>query len=537
MPDSPADKLNAARTLVRSGFLAPLRPDKYVRMGLALRSQGMTTTSGLLMASRRAPHAIGLIDERGCLTWSQMDARADALAAALADRPGGPPKTVALLCRNHRGFVEGLVASGKLGSELLLLNTGFSGPQLSGVLEREGADLLILDEEFLPLTEHLTTSPELIIGWQDTPGTHPTVDTLVAANLGRSVPAPSTPGRVLLLTSGTTGTPKGARRKSGGSINDLTSLLDVVPWRAGGVTVCAAPMFHAWGFGVLIISSTMTSTVVMRRHFDAEATLKMVAQHRATALAVVPVMLDRITALPQTVLDRYDLSSLGLVTASGSAMNPTAVQKFMDQYGDVVFNNYNATEAGMITIATPADLRAAPTTAGRPVPGCELLILGEADEPVAPGIVGRIFVRSTTQFEGYSDGGTRDFHEGFMATGDIGRLDAEGRLFVEGRDDEMIVSGGENVYPREVEISLTSHPAVEEVAVIGVADEAYGQRLAAFVTLAPGSRTTEEELKAHVREHLARYKVPRSVTVLAELPRTTTGKVLKRELTEPSTPN
>jgi fatty-acyl-CoA synthase len=497
---------------------------------MAVKSQGLSTTSGLVLASRRAPNATGLIDERGALTWAEVDARADALAMAFVTRPEGPPATIALLCRNHRGFVEGLVAAGKVGADLLLLNTGFSGPQLAGVLEREGADVLIMDEEFLPLTEHLTAMPEIVVAWQDHEVVHPTVDGLIAEHLGEAPPPPTKPGRVLLLTSGTTGTPKGARRKSGGSITDLTSLLERVPWRAGGVTVCVAPMFHAWGFGILIISSTMTSTVVMRRFFDAEATLQMVSQHRANALAVVPVMLDRIASLPQPVLDRYDLSSLELVTASGSAMNPSALLRFMDQYGDVVYNQYNATEAGMITIAAPADLRAAPTTAGRPVPGCEVLVLGPDELPVPTGEVGRIFVRNDTQFEGYSDGGTKDFHQGFMATGDVGRLDAEGRLFVEGRDDEMIVSGGENVYPREVEISLAAHPAVRDAAVVGVLDEEYGQRLAAFVTLAPGATATEDELKAHVREDLARYKVPRSVTVLEELPRTTTGKVLKREL-------
>jgi acyl-CoA synthetase (AMP-forming)/AMP-acid ligase II len=527
---SRADSLSVARTLVRSGFLAPLRPDKYVRIGRALKAQGLSATSGLVMASRRDPSAVGLVDERGALTWAQIDARADALAVALSRLSKGRPTTVALLCRNHRGFVDGLVAAGKMGADLLLLNTGFSGPQLSGVLEREGADVLIVDEEFLPLTRHLQSAPELIVAWQDVQGTHPTLDGLIAAYLGE-VPKPaSRTGRVLLLTSGTTGTPKGARRGNGGSVSDLATVLERVPWRAGGVTVCAAPMFHAWGFGIFILSSTMTSTVVMRRFFDPETTLQMVAQHRANALAVVPVMLERISALPTSVLDRYDLSSLELVTASGSAMNPSAVLRFMDQFGDVVYNNYNATEAGMITIASPADLRAAPTTAGRPVRDCEVRVLDTAGSPVPVGEVGRLFVRNTTQFEGYSDGATKDFLEGFMATGDVGRLDASGRLFVEGRDDEMIVSGGENVYPREVELSLAEHPAVAEVAVVGVPDEEFGQRLEAFVTLAEGASATEAELKAHVRDQLARYKVPRRLTVLKELPRTTTGKILKREL-------
>jgi fatty-acyl-CoA synthase len=211
-------------------------------------------------------------------------------------------------------------------------------------------------------------------------------------------------------------------------------------------------------------------------------------------------------------------------------MRPDVVTAFMDEFGDVIVNNYNATEAGLIASATPEDLRAAPDTAGKPAPGTEIRILDQDLKQVPTGEVGQIYVRSGTLFEGYTSGATKDFHDGFMASGDVGYLDEQGRLFVVGRDDEMIVSGGENVYPIEVEKTLAAHPEVTEAAVLGVDDEQYGQRLAAFVVLAAAASATPDSLKQHVRENLANYKVPREILVLDELPRSSTGKILRNEL-------
>ena len=289
-------------------------------------------------------------------------------------------------------------------------------------------------------------------------------------------------------------------------------------------------MFHAWGFSQLVFAASMACTVVTRRKFDPEATLELIDRHRATGLCVVPVMFDRIMELPDEVRDKYSGRSLRFAAASGSRMRPEVVIEFMDRFGDVIYNNYNATEAGMIATATPHDLRAAPDTAGRPAGGTEIRILDQDFNEVPRGEVGGIYVRNSTQFDGYTSGKTKDFHDGFMSSGDVGYLDADGRLFVVGRDDEMIVSGGENVYPIEVEKTLAAHPEVAEAAVLGVDDEQYGQRLVAFVVLEPGASATPDSLKQHVRENLANYKVPREITVLDELPRGSTGKILRNEL-------
>jgi fatty-acyl-CoA synthase len=337
---------------------------------------------------------------------------------------------------------------------------------------------------------------------------------------------------VILLTSGTTGSPKGASH-SGGGLETLKAILDRTPWRTGEATVIVAPMFHAWGFSQLAFAASMACTIVTRRKFDPEATLALVDRHAATGLCVVPVMFDRIIDLPDDVRARYSGRSLRFAAASGSRMRPDVVIRFMDQFGDVVYNNYNATEAGMIATATPADLRAAPDTAGRPAEGTDIRILDADFHELPTGEVGTIYVRNSTQFDGYTGGAAekgKAFHDGYMHSGDIGYLDDAGRLFVVGRDDEMIVSGGENVYPIEVEKTLAAHPQVAEAAVLGVDDEQYGQRLAAFVVLEAGATATVETLKAHVRENLANYKVPRQIAVLDELPRGSTGKILRREL-------
>jgi acyl-CoA synthetase (AMP-forming)/AMP-acid ligase II len=530
-------------TLARAGLIAPLRPDKYVRMGQVFRRYGVTPTTGLSLAAVRRPDGVGLVDELGSLTWGELGKRSDALAAGIAAMrtPGGRQvRTVAILCRNHRGFVDALGAAAKLGTDALLLNTGFSGPQLADVVARENAELVIYDEEFAGLVEHARTEiGDLLelVAWQDRTRTADSLESVIDAHRDAKPGKPQRSGKVILLTSGTTGTPKGAARGADGGTDAMAAMLDRIPWRSEEVTVVAAPMFHAWGFGQLVISATLTCTVVTRRRFDPEATLELVRSSGATGLAVVPVMLERIMELPAEVLDRYPLQGrLRFVTASGSRMRGDAVLAFMDRFGDTIYNSYNATEAGLISTAVPADLRVAPDTAGRPVVGTDLRILDDADRAVAPGEVGRIAVRSGFQFSGYTSGDTKTFLGDYMVSGDVGRVDDAGRLFVVGRDDEMIVSGGENVYPLEVEETLTTHPAVREAAVIGVDDEKFGQRLAAYVAREPGSEVTADDLRAHVKSQLAGYKVPRDVTFLDELPRNASGKVMKRELPASGSP-
>ncbi len=520
-------------TLRRAGMIAPMRPDRYVRIAAAMRREGIGFTSGFAGAAQRCPNRPGLIDELGTLTWRQLDQRGDAFAAALQAQPGGPPKVVGIMCRNHRGFIDTLLAANRVGADILLLNTSFAGPALAEVVSREGVDAIVYDEEFTATVDRaLADAPNAsrIVAWAD--GRHElTVEKLINAHAGQRPVRTGGKGKLILLTSGTTGTPKGAKHSGGsGGIKTLKGMLDRTPWRAEEPIVIVAPMFHAWGFSQLVLASSLACPVITRRKFDPEATLAMIDRHQATGLAVVPVMFDRIMELPDEVRNRYSGKSLRFAAASGSRMRPDVVIAFMNQFGDVIYNNYNATEAGMIATATPADLRAAPDTAGKPAEGTQIRILDSNLKEVPTGEVGTIYVHNESQFDGYTTGTTKDFHAGYMSSGDVGYLDAHGRLFVVGRDDEMIVSGGENIYPIEVEKTLATHPEVAEASVIGVDDEQYGQRLSAFVVLEPGASATVETLKQHVRDNLANYKVPREITVLDELPRGSTGKILRNEL-------
>lgn len=516
----------------RSGLITTLRPDKYLRIAAAMARENMSVTSGFASAAQRCPDRAGLVDELGTLTWRDIDQQADALAAALQALPSGTPEVLGIMARNHRGFVLALIAANRIGADVLLLNTSFAGPALAEVVTREHVDAVVYDEEFTSTLEQaLIAHPHTarIVAWTDTHAHEVTVAKLVDQYHGTQPQRSSVKSRVILLTSGTTGTPKGARH-SGGGPEVLKSILDRTPWHAEEPVVIVAPMFHAWGFSQLAFAASMACTIVTRRKFDPEATLELIDRHRATGLCVVPVMFDRIMELGDNVLRRYDGRSLRFAAASGSRMRPDVVIGFMDRFGDVIYNNYNATEAGMIATATPADLRAAPDTAGKPAEGTDIRILDPEFRELPTGEVGTIYVRNSTQFDGYTSGNTKDFHDGFMSSGDVGYFDAAGRLFVVGRDDDMIVSGGENVYPIEVEKVLAGHPDVAEAAVLGVDDEQFGQRLVAFVVCA--GAVTVDDLKTYVRDNLANYKVPREITVLDELPRNSTGKIVRRELQE-----
>jgi acyl-CoA synthetase (AMP-forming)/AMP-acid ligase II len=437
------------------------------------------------------------------------------------------------MCRNHRGFLEATFAVSKLGANSLFLNTAFAGPQLAEVVEREKPRAIIYDEEFSDLLAEAGKRRKRVVAWHDSERCDdPTIDELIAEGDPTDVVPPDREGRAVILTSGTTGSTKGAARSNPQSLDPAVSLLSKIPLKARQTTNIAAPLFHSWGFAHFTIGLILGSTYVLRRKFDPETCLADIARYRCDSLVVVPVMMQRILELPAEVRARYDTSSLEVVAASGSALPGDLATEWMDAFGDTLYNLYGSTEVAWASIATPEDMRAAPGTAGRPPRGTVVRLYDENGVEVPPGATGRIFVGNEMLFEGYTGGGTKDVIGSLMATGDVGRFDSGGRLFVEGRDDEMIVSGGENVFPKEVEDLLARHEAVAEAAAVGVEDRDFGQRLRAFVVAERGREVSEDQLKDYVKRNLARYKVPREIVFLDELPRNATGKVLKRELKE-----
>ena len=527
-------KLFTARTLIGAGVLAPTRPDRVLKVGLTLHRWGPTLAAGATANALRHPGDVAVIDELGTLTWKDVHLRSNALAHALSDAGLVEGDGVAILCRNHRGFIDATLACAKLGAQALYLNTAFAGPQITEVVEREKPAALIYDQEFEQLTHDAGRRRKRFVAWHDgeEKPSDPLVEDLVAAGDDSDVLPPEKPGRVIILTSGTTGAPKGAQRGQPQTLDPIAALLSKIPLKAREHTHIAAPMFHSWGMAHFALGISLGSTLVLRRKFDPEGMLSAVAQHECTALAVVPVMLQRTLELDPDTIDRYDTSSLRVIAASGSSLPGELAVKVMDRFGDVLYNLYGSTEVAWATIATPQDLRAAPGTAGRPPRGTVVKLVDEEGREVPPGETGRIFVGNELMFEGYTGGGNKQVVGGLMSSGDVGHFDAGGRLFVDGRDDEMIVSGGENVFPREVEDLLARHDAVDDVAIVGVEDDQFGQRLRAFVVRAGGLDVSEDDLKAYVKKNLARYKVPRDIVFLDELPRNATGKVLKRELVQ-----
>ncbi|MEB3030822.1 acyl-CoA synthetase [[Mycobacterium] nativiensis] len=515
-----SDRIRAVRVLARRGMIEPMRPDRAVHAFLAIRRYG--AFGGLIAhAAARYGDAPAVTDERGTLSFVELEAASNAVARGLQANGIGVGSVIAVLYRNHRGVLLALSAANRVGARVVLMNTGFAGPQLADVCAREHVTAVLADDEF---DELLTPLPSSIARLD--------LDELADGRSTAPVPAPGQPGGMVLLTSGTTGTPKGAPRNK---IDPLQSaqLLDRIPWSARGAYCVPAPLFHATGLATCALGLALGNRMVLTRRFDPEATLAAIDGHRAGVLIVVPTMLQRMLDLGPEVLARYDTSSLEVVFAAGSALSPDLCRRTASAFGEVLYNLYGSTEVAAAAIATPAELRQAPGTVGRPPLGCRLACYDEQRRRITePGKVGTLFVASGLSFTGYTDGNHKEIVDGMLSSGDVGHFDADGLWFVDGRDDDMIVSGGENVFPQEVENLLSDHPDVIEAAVVGVDDDEFGKRLRAFVVAVPNRQPGVDGIKAYVKANLARHKVPRDVVFIDELPKNATGKLLRNQLAD-----
>jgi fatty-acyl-CoA synthase len=528
------DEAAFAAACFRAGIFGIDPPSRLAKMAMVFQRYGLLSAS-LGVSALRHPDQVAIRDERGDLTYRELDEQTNALANAWRAEGLRAGDGVAILVRNHRGFPQAVFAAAKAGCKIILLNTSFAGPQIREVAQREGTDMLVVDDEYVEMLEGIEPRRGRWRAWVEDEAQLRAPDTLQALiDRGARTPPPragKTP-RIVILTSGTTGTPKGAPRDEPKSLGIIGGVLSKVPFRARETTVLAAPMFHALGFAGMALALSLGSTIVVHRRFDPAQTLDALADHHAQTLTLVPVMLQRIMELGEEEVRARDTSALRIIFASGSAVSADLVKRTLHAFGPVLYNMYGSTEVAEATIATPEDLAADPNTVGGPVRGTVVKILDEHGHELPTGITGRIFVANAAQFEGYTGGEDKERIGGLMSSGDVGHFDANGRLFIDGRDDEMIVSGGENVFPAEVEDLLCGHEAVAEAAAIGVDDDQFGQRLKAFVVVRDGHELSEDDVKAYVRDNLARYKVPREVVFLDELPRNQTGKVLKRKLAE-----
>lgn len=530
-----SDEAHFLAACVQRGLIRPQPPVRLARMGLGILTHG--SIAGLMHATalRHGPRT-AVVDEQGSVTYAELDAHANAVARGWLDVGLEAGDGVAVLCRNHRWFLVALFAAARCGARIILLNTDFAGPQLRDVAMREGTDLLVHDDEYTELLAGTDGGPGVearLGGWvawsdQDDPGERSL--TALTRRQGRRMPLrPGREASLTVLTSGTTGTPKGAARSVPRSLGAVGSVLERVPFRTGQTVELCAPMFHSLGFATMMFGIAMGDTLVVRRRFSPERALRSIEQHHADNLVVVPVMLQRM--LDDPACDQADLSSLSVVFVGGSQLGSALCTRALRRMGPVLYNLYGSTEVAYASIAIPDDLALAPATVGRVLRGSVVRILDDDGRPVPTGRTGRIFVGNSIQFDGYTGGGSKDVVDGLMSSGDVGHFDEHGLLYIDGRDDDMVVSGGENVYPREVEELLEQHPDVVECAVVGVDDERFGQRLKAYLVLRQDASWDEEGVRQHVRDHLARYKSPREVVFLDELPRNPTGKVLRRALT------
>ena len=491
------------------------------------------------MNARRSPNRTAIIDDDGEITFKELDEAAHEVANGLLKMGVKGGDGVAILTRNHRWFLIALYGAARTGARIILLNSEFSGPQIKEVAEREGAKVIIYDDEYYKAVS--AAEPELgklrALGKnpdKDEPSgsTDETLESLVERSSGKPAPKATRHSSIIILTSGTTGTPKGANRSTPPTLAPIGGVLSHVPFKSGEVTSLPAPMFHALGFLHATIAMMLGTTLVLRRRFKPVTVLEDIEKNKVTAMVVVPVMLSRILDALEGLERKPDLSSLRIVFVSGSQLGAELATRALKDLGPVIYNLYGSTEIAFATIARPKDLSINPGTVGPVVKGVKVKILDDNGNELPQGEVGRIFVGNFFPFEGYTGGGHKQIIDGLMSSGDVGYFDEHGLLYVSGRDDEMIVSGGENVFPAEVEDLISGHPEVVEATALGVEDKEWGHRLRAFVVKADGASIGEDDIKTYVKDHLARYKVPREVVFLDELPRNPTGKVLKRELRE-----
>jgi fatty-acyl-CoA synthase len=529
-------ELHYLQKMITSGAFGFEPPQNLAALGADVVRWGEIGMIPALNA-RRNPHRTAIVDDEGTMTFAELNDAVNAVANGLLGLGVRGGDGVAILARNHRWFLIANYASARVGARTILLNTEFSGPQIRDVSEREGARVIIYDDEYSDAVK--MASPALgairALGTNpDSPEPSSSTDETLAELIERSskdaAPKATKKSSIIILTSGTTGTPKGATRHAPPTLAPIGGVLSAVPFKAGEVTALPSPMFHALGYLHATIAMTLGSTLVLHRRFTPAVVLSDVATHTVTAIVVVPVMLSRMLDALEAMPTKPDLSNLRIIFVSGSQLGAELATRAMKDIGPVVYNLYGSTEISFVSIARPQDLKKNPATVGPMIKGVKVKILDEHGSELPTGKVGRIFVGTFFPFEGYTGGGNKEIIDGLMSSGDVGYFDSDGLLYVSGRDDEMIVSGGENVFPAEVEDLISGHPEVIEATAIGVEDKDFGQRLRAFVVPKDGAALTEDAIKDYVRNHLARYKVPREVIFLAELPRNPTGKILKREL-------
>jgi fatty-acyl-CoA synthase len=542
--EAPERVRTTTRLSQQTGMLWSLTTPGLTELLRVLASGSQNPSNIYRINARNTPAKAALIWRERETTWAEMDDRIDRLASSLVRRGIGKGKSLVLMMHNRQELVELGVAAARAGAAAVTISWRSTPQELVYLATHSGARGLAIQAELLPTLEAARADlPEellrnVFVAGGEAPAGTTSLETLLEQRADRMDAASATDddAAVVIYTSGTTGKPKGAVRKfPKDTMQAAFRFINETPMRVDDVHLVTCPLYHSTAFGFLTLSHMIGATGVIMDAFDAEQFLRLVDRYGVTTAAVVPTMLQRILDLPEETRKKYDTRTLRAVFSGGAPLPAPVATDFMDRFGDIVFNFYGATETGLVTLAKPADLRAAPGTIGKAVPGNEIRLIGEDRRDVKDGDVGELFVKNKLLVAGYhkDEAATRDsMLDGFFSVGDLARKDRDGRYFIEGRKRDMVISGGVNVYPVEIEGVLEHHPDVAEAAVVGVPDREWGERVRAFVVRKPGSTVDEGELKVYVRERLAGPKVPRDFVLLDALPRNPTGKVLKRDLRE-----
>ncbi len=476
------------------------------------------------------------------MTWGELDATINRVAHALAQRGVRGGGRVALMLPNGSEFLIAQQALARLGSTAVQIGYRLKAGEIAYILENARPVATVVHGEFLPAMraarEQVAAADPMIV--VDARGATDGDDwdrALAAGSPDRPPRVTSGDGGgVIVYTSGTTGKPKGAARawrKTG--LDSVADLIYQVGMTADDRHLVTCPLYHSAAPAFVAIMMALGATIVLQNHFDPEACLQIIERERVTCTLMVPTMFIRLCALPAETLAKYDTHSLRWVMSGAAPLTTEAARRFMDQFGPILWNFYGSTETGLVTLAGPGDHVTRPGTIGKKMRGNEIRLLDEQGHEVRAGQVGELYARNSTLISGYhgNEQATKDSQrDGFFSVGDVARVDSAGYYYLESRKHDMVISGGVNIYPREIEDHLSTHPAILEAAVIGVPDPEWGETLRAFVVLRPGQSASERDVIDYCRAELADFKRPRKVTFLAELPRNPTGKILKRELRE-----
>jgi fatty-acyl-CoA synthase len=507
------------RALLRSGIVRPLGPRTTIELTRRVLRDGFKSHLVLTLHATQQPNKPALIFEDKVWTWAQFAERVRRLANHLLAWGVQPGNGVAIMLPNRPEFIESDTAARRIGATTAYINPRSPAQDARNMIERIHARVVVTNREDVRPNARVLFVPGYYEGaLAAAPNREPEVDRNAKAN-------------VVVFTSGTTGRPKGAVRSMDdiGSLTDALGFLRTLPVKTDDVHMVVCPLYHSTGSGFAFSAQALGNTIVLVEKFSPEAFCEHVSKHKVTTTAVVPTMLHQLAAWPKA--RDYDLSSLRLVVCTGSPLREEVREEARELLGDVVYDLYGSTEMAWVSVATPEDQRKKPGTVGKPVPGVKVRIVGPDGREVPPGESGEIWVSSRLLMKGYLDDPQLDrerMREGFISVRDVGFIDEDGYLHVIDRADDMIISGGVNVYPAETEVALGEHPKVSECSVIGVPDPRWGQKVVAAVV--GNGDVDPDDLVEWCKQHVSYAAVPKEIRFVDELPRNDVGKVDKRKL-------